>query len=121
MLLLLAVLAILYFTVGLRVGYLTISPMYLFNATGTNTYHFATLEDEQRVGVKGTCSVNSGSAVVSILDTTGGIVNSLSCSKKGTFALDLMAGGRTGEYTVKVDFQSYSGSLELNEQRAGAR
>ena len=46
-----AALAVLYFTVGLRFGYVTLTETHLFNASGTNTYVFRTLEDRQQVGV----------------------------------------------------------------------
>lgn len=109
----------LYFTIGIRAGYLTLTPVMFVNANGTNSYQFRTLEDGQKVGLQGKCTVRSGSAVVSIFDTSGGQVGAQACNQKGTFGLNLMAGGPVGNYTIKVVFKNFNGDMELEEIREG--
>lgn len=114
----LAALAVLYFTVGLRFGYVTLTETQLFNATGTNTYVFRTLEDRQQVGVTGTCRVRSGRATLRLFGPTGTQVAGQVC-QKGEWSLNVMGSGKTGNYRLEVEFDKYTGSINLNETRAG--
>lgn len=113
-----AALAVLYFTVGLRFGYVTLTETHLFNASGTNTYVFRTLEDRQQVGVVGSCRVSSGRATLRLYSPAGVQIAGQVC-QKGNWSLNVMGGGKTGTYRLEVDFEKYTGSINLKETRAG--
>lgn len=115
---LVAVLGVVYATVGLRLGYLTLTETQMLHASGTNTYHFRTLEARQRVGVTGSCRVRSGTATLRLYDPSGTQVAGQRC-QKGSWSLSVMAGGREGDYTLNVELDRYTGSLNLKETREG--
>ena len=108
--------ALLYFTVGLRFGYVTLTPTHLLNAQGENKYAFELYEADKNVGVRGTCSVRSGKAVVRLLDPSGTQVAGQTCPK-GEWSLNLLGGGKLGVYRLTVEFDRYSGTLDLKEAR----
>lgn len=118
LLVVLAALTALYFTVGLRFGYVTLTETQFLNANGTSSYIFNTFEERQQVGVAGSCRVRSGSATIRLFNPDGRQVASQVC-QKGTWALSLMGTGKVGNYRLTVDYASYNGSLNLKEQRAG--
>ena len=111
-----AALALLYFTFGLRLGYVTLTPTQLLNAQGQNRYSFELYEDGKHVGVRGTCTVRGGHATLRLLDPAGTQVAGQSCPK-GTWSLRLMGGGQPGMYQLIVDLDRYSGTLDLKELR----
>ncbi|CAM3180085.1 hypothetical protein DEDE109153_01535 [Deinococcus deserti] len=117
-LVLIAVVAAVYFTAGLRFGYVTLTPTYMWNATGQNSYTFRTIEADQSVGVKGSCQVRSGQAVVRLYDPKGGQIAGQSCPK-GKWALNIMGSGAAGTYRLVVDLDKFSGTLDLEEVRGG--
>ncbi|SEJ03904.1 hypothetical protein SAMN04488058_103166 [Deinococcus reticulitermitis] len=115
---LVVVLGVVYATMGLRFGYLTLTETQMLNASGTNTYHFRTLDGRQRVGVTGSCQVRSGTATLRLYDPGGTQVAGQRC-QKGSWSLSVIGGGREGDYTLKVELDRYTGSLNLNETREG--
>lgn len=117
-LVLILALAAVYFTIGLRFGYVTLTPTYMWNATGQNSYAFRTLEADQSVGVKGSCQVRSGQAIVRLYDPKGGQVAGQSC-QKGKWALNITGTGAAGNYRLVVDLNKFSGVLDLEEVRGG--
>lgn len=115
---LVAALGVVYATVGLRFGYLTLTETQLLNATGTNTYHFRTIDARQRVGVTGSCRVRSGAATLRLYDPSGTQVAGQRC-QRGSWSLSVLGGGREGDYTLRVELDRYTGSLNLKETREG--
>lgn len=110
--------ALLYFTVGVRVGYVTLTRTYLWNATGKNTYAFRTLEDGQRIGVTGSCQVKSGTATIRLFNSSGAQVDGRMCTPaKQPWALEVMGTGPAGLYRLTVDFQKFTGNIDLRETR----
>ncbi|GAA5531907.1 hypothetical protein E5F05_11380 [Deinococcus metallilatus] len=107
---------LLYFTFGLRFGYVTLTPTHLLNAQGQNRYAFQLYEDGKNVGVTGTCAVRSGQATLRLLDPSGTQVAGQSC-QPGTWSLKLMGGGHQGVYRLIVDLNHYTGMLDLQETR----
>lgn len=122
-----AALTLLYFTLGLRLGYVTLTETYLLHAKGTNTYTFRTLEDSQFVGVTGSCRVRSGRATVRLYGPRGDQLAGQVCQSGGKsgenneWSLNVVGGGQTGSYRVVVEFDRYTGSINLKETRAGGR
>lgn len=112
------VLAALYFTLGLRAGYLTLTKTYMYNANGTNTYSYQATDDQQRLGVTGSCEVSGGQATVTLLDPSGTQIAGQTC-QKGKWSLNVMGGGKVGLYKVVVNFKKFNGTMELNETHAG--
>ena len=112
-------LATLYFTVGLRLGSPTLTETYLLNATGTNTYTYATTDNRQRVGVTGACRVRSGAATVRLLAPDGTQIAGQTC-REGEWSLNVLGGGQPGTYRVTVDFERYTGRLNLQETHTTA-
>lgn len=115
-----AAVALLYFTIGIRLGFVTLSPTYLFNAQGHNSYSFETYEDTQAVGVTGTCRVRKGRAVLRLIDPSGNQVAGRTCPR-GFYTLELMGKGQQGFYRLEIDFEHFSGVMDLKETRSGAQ
>ena len=120
---LVAALTLLYFTLGLRLGYVTLTETYLLHATGTNTYSFRTLEDRQFVGVVGSCKVRSGRATVRLYNPRGDQIAGQTCQKGGRdeWSLSVLGGGQSGRYRLVVGFDRYTGSINLKETRSGGQ
>ncbi|EYB69452.1 hypothetical protein DEIPH_ctg006orf0017 [Deinococcus phoenicis] len=116
MLALVAAVALLYFTFGLRLGYVTLTPTHMLNAQGQNRYTFQLYEGGKSVGVQGTCAVTSGRATLRLLDPGGTQVAGQSCPK-GKWSLKLLGSGETGSYRLIVDLDHYTGTLDLKETR----
>ena len=116
-----AALTLLYFTLGLRLGYVTLTETYMLHAVGTNTYTFRTLEDNQFVGVVGSCQVKSGRATVRLYGPRGNQIAGQVCQPGALnkWSLNVLGGGQTGNYRVVVNFDKYTGSINLQETRAG--
>lgn len=116
---LVVVLATLYFTVGLRLGAVTLTETYLLNATGTNTYRYTTADNLQRVGVTGACRVRGGEATVRLLAPDGTQIAGQTCHE-GEWSLNVVGGGQPGTYRVLVEFDHYTGRLNLQESHSTA-
>lgn len=114
------VLTLVYFTFGLRLGYVTLTPTYMFNATGTNHYSFEAYEPGQIVGVRGSCDVRSGSAVFRLLNERGEQVAGQSCPK-GTWSLTVQAPGDVGRYFLNIDLDKFSGKIDVQEARGSVK
>lgn len=117
---LVAALALLYVTLGLRFGYVTLTPTWLVNAQGQNRYTLEVYEEGQRVGYRGRCEVQSGRAVLRLLAPDGRQIVGRTCQKmndRGDWALHLVGGGQPGRYQLVVDFDAYTGLLDLSETR----
>lgn len=115
-----AALALLYVTLGLRFGYVTLTPTWLLNAQGQNRYVLQVYEEGQRVGYRGRCEVQSGRAVLRLLGPDGRQLAGRTCQKVGDrheWTLHLVGGGQPGQYQLVVDFDAYSGLLDLSETR----
>ncbi|AWT35288.1 hypothetical protein GCM10008956_10760 [Deinococcus arenae] len=110
------VLTLMYFTFGLRFGYVTLTPTYMLNATGESRYGFITYDDKQSVGVRGTCDVRKGNVTVRLLDPGGTQVAGQVCPK-GKWGLAAMGKGRQGTYELVVEYKDFTGTLDLNETR----
>ncbi len=110
------VLTLMYFTFGLRFGYVTLTPTYMLNATGESRYGFMTYDDNQSVGVRGTCDVRKGSVTVRLLDPGGTQVAGQVCPK-GTWGLAAMGKGRQGTYELVLEYKDFTGTIDVNETR----
>lgn len=108
--------ALLYFTLGLRLGYVTLMPTHLLNAQGQNKYAYRLYEDSKSVGVRGTCTARTGRATLRLLDPSGTQVAGQACPP-GTWSVSLTGSGRPGIYHLVVDFNHYTGTLNLDEVR----
>ena len=99
------VMTLLYFTFGLRVGYVTLMPTYLFNATGVNRYSYEIYDEEQKVGIGGSCKVSSGQAVFRLLDASGSQVAGQACPKgtKVNFSSGWRSGALVDAYLYEFD------------------
>ena len=111
-----AALALLYFSIGLRLGYVTLMPTQLFNAQGQNRYGYEAYEPSQSVGVVGTCRVRQGRATLRLFDPSGQQVAAQTCVP-GVWALRLTGHGQQGFYRLVIDFSRYSGVMDLKESR----
>ena len=109
----------LYFTVGLRLGAVTMMPTQMIAAKGSSEYSFRTNEEGNRVGVEGTCTATKGSANFYMLGTDGNIQQSASCVPGQPWAIKVMAGGPPGMYHLKVEYKDFSGKIDISEKRSG--
>jgi hypothetical protein len=113
---LLLALAALYFTFGLRVGYVTLTPTYMVNATGENKYTFRVYDQNQEVGVRGSCSVTSGRATFRLTDPKGTQIAGQVCPK-GQWALNVLGTGDVGNYKLTIDLEKFTGVIDIKEAR----
>ncbi|GAA5501630.1 hypothetical protein Dxin01_01366 [Deinococcus xinjiangensis] len=120
LLVLLAAVAALYFTIGIRIGILDISDVYLFNANGTSTFNYRTFDTDQHIRLLGVCDVKSGEVTLRFLDPNNQQVAGQTCATRGKYSLDLTGGGATGIYTLEVQYKKFTGHLNLDENRFGA-
>ena len=109
-------LAALYFTFGLRLGYVTLTPTYLFNATGENKYTFRVYDQSQEVGVRGTCKVSSGQATFRLTDPKGTQIAGQVCPR-GQWGLNVLGTGDVGNYKLTIDLEKFSGTIDIKEAR----
>lgn len=113
---LIAVAAVLYFSIGLRLGFVTLVPTQLLNAQGQSRYGFEAYEPDQSVGVVGTCRVRQGRATLRLFDPSGEQIAARTCPK-GVWALQLTGYGQQGFYRVVIDYNRFSGVMDLKESR----
>jgi hypothetical protein len=83
------------------------------NATWTYTYNWANSGDSATVNQSTT--VTGGSATLTIADKNGTQLYSQSLSANGTFG---MTKGVQGNWTIKVVFTNYSGTVNFRVQKA---
>lgn len=113
---LLLALTALYLTFGLRLGYVTLTPTYMVNATGENRYTFRVYDQNQEVGVRGTCSVRSGRATFRLTDPRGTQIAGQVCPQ-GHWGLNVLGTGDVGNYTLTIDLQKFTGTIDIKEAR----
>lgn len=114
------VVALLYFTIGLRVGYITLTPTAMWNATGENTYTLRTVVNGQRAGMTGYCEVQSGTATIRLFEQGGRQVAGQVCSGSGKrWTLNAMGQGPAGLYRLTVSFDKFTGKIALKETYKG--
>lgn len=121
LLILLAAVAALYFTLGIRIGLLNLTDTYLFNATGQSSYKYRTHESDQHIALTGTCDVRRGKVTLRFMDPKGTQLAGQECSTAGKFSLSLTGGGQAGDYTLIANYKNFSGHIKLDETRFGAR
>ncbi|HLZ44808.1 MAG TPA: hypothetical protein VKQ05_03945 [Gemmatimonadales bacterium] len=89
-----------------------------FQATGvqnvTWTYTYQWLNSGDSATVNQATTTTAGSAALTISDSTGALLYSQSLSANGTFG---MKKGIHGHWTVKVQFVSYSGTVNFRVQK----
>lgn len=105
----------LYFTVGVRLGMVTIMPTHMFNAQGLANYTLRIVQEDKTTGVRGTCEVKNGSAVLRLYNTQGVEVGSNSCSQKGKFSVALLTKGAPGNYELRIDYKKFTGKMDIVE------
>ncbi|PYE54929.1 hypothetical protein [Deinococcus yavapaiensis] len=114
----LAIAALAYFF-GLRLGYVSLTPTYMFNAQGVNNYSYRTYDANARVILTGRCETRSGVVALRLYSPSNRQVASALCTAGNTFALNLQGGGEVGYYVLNVEFDRFTGMLEIDENRAG--
>ena len=89
-----------------------------FQATNVSdiswTYTYSWLNTGDSATVNQSTTVTGGSATLTITDSTGAQLYSQSLSANGTFG---MVKGVHGHWTVKVQFSSYSGTVNFRVQK----
>lgn len=89
-----------------------------FQATGvtnvTWTFNYSWLNTGDSATVNQSTTVTTGSAVVTISDSTGAQLYSQSLSANGTFG---MTKGIHGHWNIKVEFVNYSGTVNFRVQK----
>jgi hypothetical protein len=80
----------------------------------TWTYTYQWLNTGDSATVNQATTVSSGSAVLTISDSTGAQLYSQSLAANGTFG---MVKGIHGHWTVKVQFTNYSGTVNFRVQK----
>lgn len=90
-----------------------------FQATGVSnvtwTYTYTWSNSGTTASVNQSTTVTAGTAVVTVLDKNGAQVYTQSLSANGTFAT---SAGVTGNWTVRVVFTNYSGTVNFRVQKA---
>jgi hypothetical protein len=90
-----------------------------FQATGvtnvTWTYTYTWSNSGTAASVNQSTTVAAGSATVTVLDANGVQVYSQSLSANGTFAT---TAGATGNWTIRVVFTNYDGTVNFRVQKA---
>lgn len=112
-------LAALAYFFGLRLGYVSLTPTYMFNAQGVNNYTYRTFDATARLILTGRCETRSGQVALRLFSPSGRQLASALCTEGNTFALNLQGGGEIGFYKLTVDFDRFTGVIEINENRAG--
>ena len=104
-----------YFTMGVRVGYATMTPLYLVNAQGQSQYPFRVFDDSAsaKLTITGRCVGNSGNATLRFLAPDQTELSAVRCPP-GNWTLEMSTDGKPGIYTLNVTYQHYTGRLELN-------
>ncbi|UQN06634.1 hypothetical protein [Deinococcus sp. QL22] len=114
------VVGLVYFFFGLRLGYVTLTPTRMLNAQGENNYVFNVFDSGQSVGVTGTCSTVKGRAVLRLYDPSGTQIAGQACPK-GQWALQVLGKGDAGNYRLNVQFNHFTGLIDLKETRNSGR
>ncbi|PTA69502.1 hypothetical protein [Deinococcus arcticus] len=110
------VLTLMYFTFGLRFGYVTLTPTYMLNATGESRYGLNAFDEKQTLGMRGVCEVNRGTITLRLLDPRGVQVAGQVCPK-GEWGLNVLANGAQGKYELVVEYSRFTGKLDIKEAR----
>lgn len=110
------VLTLMYFTFGLRLGYLTLTPIYLLNASGENRYAFQIYDQNGTVGVRGSCKVRSGKATFRLTDPSGTQIAGQVCPR-GQWGLNVLGSGEVGLYHLSVELDKFTGTIDVKEAR----
>ncbi|WP_029475622.1 hypothetical protein [Deinococcus frigens] len=109
-------LAALPLTSGLRLGYVTLTPTSMFNATGENRYTLRAYDPDQAVGVRGSCKVSSGRATFRPTDPKG-TQSAVQVCPQGQWGLNVLGAGDGGNYTLTTDLEKFSGTIDIEEAR----
>ena len=101
---------------GLRLGYLSLTPTWMYNAQGMNTYAYRTYGDGTRVRLVGTCDTRAGKATFRLFDPNGQFVAGQTCTP-GKYGINLGGENAIGFYRLTVEFDHFTGRLQIDEQR----
>lgn len=113
---LLLALTTLYVTFGLRLGYVTLTPTYMWNATGENKYTFRVYDENQQIGVRGSCTVRSGRATFRLISPGGTQIAGQVCPQ-GKWGLNVLGTGDAGRYRLTIDLEQFTGMIDIEEAR----
>lgn len=103
---------------GLRLGYLTLTPWWGYNVQGVNKYTYNRVDPEGTLRLVGDCDAREGSATMRLFSPGGQEVASARCAS-GKYNLALPTPRVPGLYRLEVNFDRYTGTLNLTEDRAG--
>jgi hypothetical protein len=117
---LIAAAALVYFTVGVRVGVLMATPVQVFRGNGVGSYAFRAVAGLNSVAVTGECQTRSGVVYLRLIGTQGQQLASSQCPK-GTWLIRLAAPGsnsddsQDGVYHLDVEYFNYTGRLDVRQ------
>jgi hypothetical protein len=100
---------------GIKLGLVTITPARMWNAQGQVS--FAYLNGNSGVVVTGDCEAKSGNATLRLLDPDGLQVGGQVCPKGKWLINGLTGNGKFGTYKLTVDYQHYTGSMNIKVAR----
>lgn len=109
-----AVLA-LYLTIGVRIGFLTVTPAWLWNANGTNAYTVAVRAERSRIVLDVDTAVRGGQADMQLVGPGGAAVWRASVASgrnivRRSFTLQAPS---LGEYRFRVNYLGTTGQLNV--------
>lgn len=113
MLLLAAVIGLAYEYGGIKLGLVTITPTRMFNAQGTSSFSYLNGSNVNGVQVVGICRARSGNVVLRLTDPDGLQVGGQQCPK-GEWAINMSNKAKLGQYKLNIEYQHYTGTLDLN-------
>ncbi len=103
---------------GLRLGYLSLTPVWMYNAQGQNVYSYQLADTSGSLKLMGTCTTRSGAATFLLFRPDGTRIDGQECVK-GKYSLNLQAKGTPGFYKLQVLLDHFTGRLEIAEDRSG--
>lgn len=111
-------LGLLVYFFGLRLGYLSLTPTWMYNAQGSNTYSYQLADTSGSLRLVGSCDTRAGQATLLLFRPDGARIDGQECVK-GKYSLNLQAKGNPGFYKLQVLLDHFSGRLEIAEDRSG--
>ena len=111
-------LGVLAYAFGLRFGYLSLTPSWMYNAQGTNGYSYQLADAGDTLTLAGSCRTYAGRATLLLFRPDGSRADGQQCIK-GNYRLSLRGGGGVGFYKLRVRLDHFTGRLEIGEERGG--
>jgi hypothetical protein len=103
----------LYFTIGIRIGFLFTTPVYLINAEGVNHYYVNSEPSNPAVVVFGECSGQAGLMRLQLFDPAHHLVSSQRCGLGNANVSMRAPNPAPGTYELRVSMLHYNGNANL--------